>query len=120
MKKILIADDNKEFCITLKNIMEELEYDIYFAHGGKETLRRIYTVSPDLLILDINIPEVTSHEICQIIRQDKFYKDLPIIAINENTQEELRENKNLDVNEIMTSPLDMEDFLQKIENILTE
>jgi len=120
MKKILIADDNKNFCSTLEDVLEKQEYEIHFAHDGKETLKRIYTVSPDLLILDIDIPEMTGHEICQIVRQDRFFKSLPIIAISGNAQEELQSNNHLDVTSIMTKPLDMESFLQTVENILSE
>ena len=116
MKKILIAHDDKNICTVLKYHLEEQEYEIHFAHDGKETLKRIYTVSPDLLIMDINISGMTGHEICQIVRQDKFFRDLPIIAISGDNQS----NKELDVTEIMTKPLDMESFLQKVENILSE
>lgn len=120
MKKILIADDNKEFCNTLKDILEELEYDIHFAHDGKETLKRIYTVNPDLMILDLNIQGMSGHEICETVRQDQFFKNLPIIVMSGNTYEEITKNKNIEANEIMTKPFDMQEILNKIRTLVDE
>ena len=55
----------------------------------------MYTVSPDLMIIDIKIPEITGHEVCEKIREDQFYKDLPIIALSGTSSEETDKNKEL-------------------------
>jgi len=118
MKKILIADDNENFCKSLEDILSEKGYDVYFVHNGKEAIKRIYNVSPDIVIMDLAIPGMDGCEVCKAIRNDKFYKNLPIIIVSGRTQE-ISIPSELNINGIMYKPMDMHEFLNKLENVLS-
>ena len=116
MKKILIADANKDFYAIIGETLSDYDYAVHFVHDGKDVSKRVYTVAPDLLILDMEIKGVPGNEIYNKIREDQFFKGLPIIVISGNVSED----NIMNANEIITKPFDMEELLTKIEGILKE
>ena len=116
MKKILIADDNRDFCVTMADILSDNDYEVHCVYAGTDVLKRLYNVSPDLLILDMKIKGVPGDEIYKNIREDQFFKTLPIIILSGNVPE----YNDTNVNETITKPFDMKELLEKIEGILKE
>jgi len=78
--KILIADDEKELCLALKQIIQSKGHDIYCAYDGKQALEQYYEVSPDLLILDVMMPERNGFDVCREVR--KRNQKIPIIFLS--------------------------------------
>jgi DNA-binding response OmpR family regulator len=118
MKKILIADDNRDFCVTMADILSDNDFEVHCVHDGKDVLKRIYNVSPDLLILDIKIKSVPGDEIYKNIREGQFFKELPVIIMTGNIPENI--NSSANANEVITKPFDMEELMTKIKGILKE
>jgi len=79
MIKILIVDDNKNMQIILKNLLEDEGYEVISSETGKGGLQLFTEKSPDLVLLDIRLPEMNGIDILQqIIKTDK---DIPVIMI---------------------------------------
>lgn len=78
--KILITDDEFSNTFVLKKFLSE-EYEIKTAKSGKEALELVKSFEPDLLLLDIIMPEISGLKVCEILSRDENFLDMPIILI---------------------------------------
>jgi len=119
MKKILVADDDIEICKLIENILSDKGYEVFSARNGKEALKRLYNISPDIMILDVEMPEINGDEVYRTIRKDEFYKDLPILMMSGSTP--YNENADFQIDkEFLSKPFDIKDLLYKVEFLLKE
>ena len=80
-KKIFLVDDDPDFVDAVKAVVESGGYDVEVAYDGKECLEKIEKVKPDLIILDVMMPEMNGHEACKELKQDPKYSEIPIILL---------------------------------------
>jgi diguanylate cyclase (GGDEF)-like protein len=85
--KILVVDD-MPINITILDKILNPEYEILSAASGKEALEMAYRQIPDLILLDVVMPEMDGFEVCKKLKHDDKTKDIPVIFISANTQEE--------------------------------
>ena len=69
MKKILLVDDDLKNSMLLKRFIEAEGYEVVYASNGKVGLELYRDVHPDLILLDINMPEMNGFEVAQTIRE---------------------------------------------------
>jgi len=79
-KNVLIIDDEPINLKVLNNILKDI-YKLTFAKSGPEALRLIEKEKPDLILLDVMMPEMTGYEVCEHLKQDPLYKSIPIIFV---------------------------------------
>lgn len=78
--RILIADDEPLCCRLLASILRRAQFNnVEFAHGGHAALEQIQIYQPDLLLLDMQMPDLSGREVCMHIRSDSELVDLPIL-----------------------------------------
>lgn len=80
MKKILIVDDEIDLCMMVKLYLTKKNYDVYIALSLNDGLEIIYSIQPDALLLDNNLPDALGWEIAGTL-QEKF-PDMHIILIS--------------------------------------
>ena len=78
-KKVLIIDDSREDVNAVLNIFRESGINILYNNDAFKTLDFIYKEAPDLIILDILMPELGGYELCRMIKSDDCAKDIPIV-----------------------------------------
>ena len=66
--RILVADDDRDTVLTLMMLLREEGYDVQGLHSGREVMRRMTDFDPDVVILDINMPERSGWELARTIR----------------------------------------------------
>ena len=117
-KKILVVDD------TVANIEILLEllgdnYDVLVSLDGETAIEIVKSDKPDLIILDIVMPEMNGFEVCTILKQENQTKEIPIIFITAKTDEDSIE-KAYDVGGIdyATKPFKPEELLSKVKKQL--
>lgn len=81
MKKILIVDDEQEIRKLLKEKLELNQYAVMTASSGKEALALCKNSKPDLILLDIAMPEMDGYATTESLRQDPKTKDIPILFL---------------------------------------
>jgi len=79
-QKVLIVDDEPINLKVLNNILKDV-YKLIFAKSGAEALRLIERERPDLILLDVMMPEMTGYEVCERLKQDPLYKTIPVIFV---------------------------------------
>lgn len=79
-QSVLIVDDEPTNLRVLNQILSD-SYKLIFAKSGKEALRLVEKERPDLILLDVMMPDLTGYEVCQHLKQQKQFKSIPIIFI---------------------------------------
>jgi len=80
-KKILVVDDDSVNLNILFSCIKASGYIVRLAKSGKSALKLLSKFKPDLILLDIMMPDIDGYETCKIIKQDNHLKDIPIIFI---------------------------------------
>lgn len=91
--KILIVDDEPKIVEVLKAYLEKENYEILTSYDGNEALNIFRKESPDLILLDLMLPDILGEELCKIIREES---KVPIIMITAKSEEE-SELQGLDI-----------------------
>ena len=120
-KKIIIGEDNKDFAQVLKKLIEDQipNVEIEIAHDGFEVLFRIGDIKPDLLILDIRMPNLDGLEVCSQIKSTSELAKTRIIAMTAHEsvyKEEMVLKKGADA--FLVKPFKGSQLLKKIKEIL--
>jgi DNA-binding response OmpR family regulator len=79
--KVLIVDDEPNIVVPLQFLMEQNGYDVRVAENGQTALDLIGTFRPDIILLDIMLPDKSGFELCQILRDDLKVKDARIVMV---------------------------------------
>jgi len=103
MKKILLADDEKDILEFLKYNLEKEGFDVVTAGDGEEAISHL-NENLDLAILDIMMPKLNGYEVCEIIRKNKKTALLPVIFLTAKSSEQ---------DEIIGLELGANDFIKK-------
>ena len=80
--KILIADDDKNVVNIIRYSIDDDQYEILEAANGKEALGMVFARSPDILVLDIMMPEMDGYMVCKELKEHDSTKNLPIIILS--------------------------------------
>jgi DNA-binding response OmpR family regulator len=81
MKKIVFVDDDVEFCEATKILLESLAYEVILAYDGKEGLEKVRREKPDLVILDVMMPEMNGYDVCVVMKADSKLNMIPVILL---------------------------------------
>jgi two-component system alkaline phosphatase synthesis response regulator PhoP len=103
-KKILVVDDEKDIVDILKyNLEKEHEFEVLTAYNGKEALELVGN-HPDLILLDIMMPELNGFEVCKQLKQNPASAKIPVIFLT------AKENE---IDEILGLELGADDYIHK-------
>ena len=115
-KKILIVDDIAENIQLAANILTNDGYSVEFATNGIEALDWIENEYFDLVLLDVMMPDMDGYQVCQKVRENPKYKDLPIIFLSALTDKESTiKGLKLGAQDFATKPFNSGELLLRIE-----
>ena len=117
--KILIADDNQANCELLEAYLAEVDCNIEIANDGQETLERITSFQPDLILLDIMMPKFSGFEICKQIKEEPQTRSIMVLmvtALNETGDIERAVTAGTD--DFLSKPVNKIELLKRVENML--
>ncbi|HOJ32428.1 MAG TPA: response regulator [Candidatus Hydrogenedentes bacterium] len=86
--KILIADDQEVNIEVMRHFLAPKGYEIFAALGGKEALDVVTKIMPDVIILDLVMPDMNGYEVCQAIKNNPQSRHIPVIILTGAPQEE--------------------------------
>jgi CheY-like chemotaxis protein len=118
-QKILIADDNENIREALTYLLEDEGYSLSLAKDGSEALSKVRSVRPDILFLDIMMPELSGYEVCRIIKNDPELKNIYVIMLTAKGQaSEQERGKEVGADEYIVKPFSPMEILSKIKKLL--
>ena len=118
-KKILIVDDDPYILMSLDFLMKKNKFEVFVARNGTEALEQIKTNQPDLILLDIMMPDVDGYEICTKVKSDIKTKDIIIVFMSAKTRDtDIQKGLDLGASLYITKPFSTRDLLEKVTGLL--
>jgi len=116
--KTLVVDDNRDNVELLCQILED-NYDVITAYNGPDCIKLTKEQKPDLIILDVMMPEMDGYEVMERLREDESTKDIPVIFLSARYRDIDRITKGLELGayDYITKPVEDEILLAKIRNL---
>jgi CheY-like chemotaxis protein len=119
MKKILIADDKPTGRELVRTVLENSGYTVIEASDGPEALRLARESSPDLIILDLHMPEIDGFGVIQELRRDTNFAVTPVVALTASAMQGDRERAMaLGFTGYITKPIRLVALRSEIERLL--
>ena len=86
MKRVLVAEDDCDLQFIFSHALTKRSFDVHVARDGQETIDHLHMDSPDVLVLDINMPRISGLDILTYIHQRPELQDLKIIIVTGSTR----------------------------------
>jgi DNA-binding response OmpR family regulator len=124
--KILIVDDDPDIVDALYVLLEGEGYDVVSASDGEEGLARIKEENPDLIILDLLMPNLDGYGVCKTLQDPRWsrWKDIPILILTSVREEasqrryELETGVRMEVDDYVEKPIDPDVVMARVRKIL--
>ncbi|MNT46886.1 Transcriptional regulatory protein YycF [compost metagenome] len=120
-KSVLIADDEPNIVISLEFLLEQAGYRIRVAHDGKEALEAIQRQPPDLVLLDVMMPNLSGYDLCQRIRENPAWQHMRIVMLTAKGREvEVSKGLALGADAYITKPFSTQELLAQVRDLLAD
>jgi uncharacterized protein (TIGR02266 family) len=118
-KKIVLADDVELFIMLEKTFFNREEFELITARNGVEALKAIREKKPDLVFLDLNMPDMKGDECCRIVKQNAMYQHIPIVMVTTaGREEDLEKCRSAGCDDIVNKPINRHDFMATAQRLL--
>ena len=119
-KKVLVVEDEDNIAIALDYLMTREGYAMERVASGGEAMARIKAVHPDLVLLDVMLPEVSGYEICQAVRLDPALADVKILMMTaRGSAMERRKGLAMGADGFVSKPFELKELREEVRRILS-
>ena len=116
MTKILVVDDEKVILEVLEAYFEKEGWEMLFASNGIEALKEVKEQSPDLIILDLMLPDISGEEVCRLVRKDS---NTPIIMLTaKSAEDDLINGIVIGADDYITKPFSPREVVVRVKALL--
>ena len=118
-QKILIVDDELDALTALKRALESDNYNVVEAVDGLSAIKKIKTEKPDIVLLDLMMPEIDGFEVCKRLKSDPLYKHVPIIMLTAKGEiNDKIEGIEMGADDYITKPFNLNEIRARIKMVL--
>ena len=119
MVRILAVDDVPENVFILQTDLEDEGYEVLAAYDGDEALALVRKESPDLMLLDVNMPGLSGLEVCEIMKADEATKNIPIILVSANSlNDDVARGLDCGAHDYIVKPYQLEVLMARVRSAL--
>ena len=115
-EKILVVDDDKNICDLLRMYLEKEGYTVVLAHNGVDAVSVFGSESPDLVLLDIMLPQLDGWQVCREIRKTSETPIIMVTAKDETFDKVL--GLELGADDYVTKPFDTKELVARVKAVL--
>jgi len=117
--RIAVVEDNQTNIDLIRYQLDAEGFDIFIEKTGKKGMEMIKEKEPDLVLLDVGLPDIDGFELCKALRSDVKTKNYPIIMLTARTEDNDRiEGLKLGADDYITKPYNAEELILRIKNLL--
>ena len=117
--KILVVEDDLDVAEMLNAFFCDQGYEVFTVNWGKDGVRSCQTVHPDLIILDIRLPDIDGYEVASRVRGDRRTAEIPIIFLTEKRSRSDRLlGLEIGADDYITKPFDLQELRLRVKNAL--
>lgn len=118
-KKILIVDDEPNIVLSLDYLVRKKGYMPFIARNGSEALAIAHAEIPDLILLDIMMPDIDGYEVCQTLKSDERFAATKIIFLSaKSKKEDIEKGLEMGADKYFTKPFSTKQLLQEMVDLL--
>jgi DNA-binding response OmpR family regulator len=119
MKSVLVVDDEPNIVLSLEFLMKQAGYDVRVARDGDAALAALRERAPDLVLLDVMMPDKDGYEVCQTIRANPAWDGTKIVMLTAKIREVEREKGlALGADEYVTKPFSTRELVETVRRLL--
>ncbi|HEX8824039.1 MAG TPA: response regulator [Archangium sp.] len=117
---VLVVEDSPLFRRMLGDMLQELGFSrVLEAFGGRAALELLTESKPDLVCLDLTLPDISGFDVCEHIRASPLHKDVPVLMISARTLAVDRaQAEEAGANGYLIKPFTPEEFRQQVERVM--
>jgi DNA-binding response OmpR family regulator len=121
-KKVLLVDDSNTVLLMEQMILQKrTSYDVITARNGREAVQKALQEEPDLILMDVVMPQMTGFEACQEIRSQAATQHIPIIFVTTRGEpNHVETGYTIGGNDYVTKPINGSELIPKIRNLIGE
>ena len=122
VKKVLVVDDNPDVIFSVRNGFEEFtkDYSISGAESGKDCLEFLETEVPDIILLDIMMPEMSGWKTYDKIKENSSWKNIPIVFLTARTDSIAKNAGGFLGEDYIEKPFEIKNLKERIDKILNK
>jgi DNA-binding response OmpR family regulator len=124
-KKILVVDDDPDLVETTSIILKSKQYDVVAAYGGVEGLEKAKTEKPDLIVLDVMMPDKDGYSVCKELKADPALSGIPVLLLTAvvshipTTRYSHQMGMETEADDYIDKPVDPPELVKRIEALLS-
>lgn len=120
-KLILVADDDDMNREIMEAFLTSEDYRVSLAHNGASAIRMAALLQPDLIILDVKMPDMTGYEVCKVLRRQETTRETPIMIVTGYDSPQDRQQANMaGATLFYPRPFDGDDFIATVAGLLPD
>jgi DNA-binding response OmpR family regulator len=118
-KKVMIVDDEPNILLSVEFLMQREGHEVVTARDGQEAIELLAAAKPDLMILDVMMPRKNGFEVCNEVRADPGFADMPILMLTAKGREaEIKKGESLGADAYITKPFSTHELVAKVQALL--
>ncbi len=123
-KRVLVVDDEPDFVAVVKTYLEKAGFQVDVAYDGVQGLDKVRTQRPDVIVLDVMMPEKDGYTVCRELKQDSAYKDIPIVLLTavgskvSSTTYSHFDGMSMEADDYLPKPASAEEITESVKRLL--
>ena len=120
MLKVLVAEDERDILELIKFTLQFGGYDVIPTSNGADALEKTFIEEPDLILLDVRMPQMSGYEVCSRVKTDPRTENIPVIFLSAKGQEaEIKTGYDAGAIDYILKPFAPDYLLKRLEEIIT-
>jgi DNA-binding response OmpR family regulator len=120
-KNLLIVDDEPNIVISLEFLLEQAGYQVRVAHDGQQAWEAIQAQPPDLVLLDVMLPQLSGFDVCQKIRETPALQGMRVVMLTAKGREvEVSKGLALGADVYISKPFSTQELLAQVRDLLAD
>jgi len=117
--KVLVIDDEASHRMIMSGLLNEWDIDVNTARSGREALERIQHEPPDLIVLDVRLPDVSGYELCSRLRTNPATRRIPIMLVSVlSNEDDCIRGLESGADDYICKPVSEHEFFARIKAVL--
>ena len=117
--RILIADDNQPNVELMEAFLADVDCDVAVAVDGRDTLEKVASFQPDLILLDVMMPKLSGFEVCKKIKSDpKTRRTMVLMVTALNERGDIERGVDSGTDDFLSKPVNKVELVKRVENML--
>ncbi len=117
--RILIADDNQANSELLEAYLSEVDCDLEFAVDGEDTMSKVQSFHPDLILLDVMMPKLSGFEVCQQLKTNQATRRIMVLMVTAlNELGDIERAVAAGTDDFLSKPVNKLELVKRVENML--